>query len=212
MRHDKQTMNEQRKILAIIGFVLPIISVAFGLPFIEKNGPTFWHSISATYYATSGDLMRGALSIFGFFLMCYMGYDLGDRLTCSLSGLFAWGIVVFPCKCDAAGETTGIFNLPTPISHIVHCICAALLFGSFAYMIGLRFTKSNCVVTTYEKVVRNRIYRTCALIIVTVMAFQVLTSLLKITWFTIINETVMLWSFSFAWAVKSNLIKRWSDV
>ena len=203
----------QRRVLAVIGFLLSPVSIVFGLFALDKNGPTFWYSISAMFYATCGSIMTMALGIFAFFLFCYLGYDLGDRATCCFSGAMALGIVVFPCKCAAAGETTGLFNLPTNISNVIHCIIAALLFGSFAYMIGCRFTKTNKVEwPTIEKFKRNRIYKTCALIILTAMGLQVLTSLLKVAWFTIINETVMLWAFSFAWAVKSNLIKRWSDV
>ena len=210
MRHDKATMNEQRRNLAIVGFLLPVLSILFGLPFLETNGPTFWYSISAMYYSTSGDLMRGALAVFGGYLLCYRGHDIGDSLTCKLSGVFAWGIVVFPCKCDAAGLKTGILQLPTPLSHVIHCIFAALLFGSFAYMIGCRFTKGNKLITE-EKALRNTIYKVCATIILVVMALQVITSIFGWGWFTIINETIMLWAFSFAWAVKADMFKKFRD-
>lgn len=211
MKHDKATLNQQRRNLAIIGFLLPILCVVLGLPFMDVNGESFWHSISATYYATDGDVMRIALGIFGWFLFCYRGYDIGDRLTCGLSGAFAWGIVMFPCKCDAAGLTTGLLNLPTNISHVVHCIIAALLFGSFAYMIGCRFTKTDMLVMTVGKKRRNNIYHICAIIIAVAMVSQFATSLFGIGWMTIVNETIMLWSFSFAWAVKSDCFKAFID-
>lgn len=214
MRHDKATMNKQRRALAIIGFLLPILCIVPGLPFISINGPTFWYSISATYYATSGDIMRLALGIFGGWLITYLGYDIGDRLTCILSGVFSFCIVAFPCKCDAAGVTTGIFNLPTDLSHIAHCIFAALLFGSFAYMVGWRFTKTDAKTKqemTYGKLVRNDIYRACALIIIAAMILQAGSSILKLAWFTIINETIMLWAFSFAWAIKAGMFTKFVD-
>ena len=211
MRHDKASMNAQRKFLAWCGFWLPIVSVLFGLPFMDKNGPDFWCSISATYYATSGDIMRFVLGIFGFFLILYAGYDLGDDITCTFSGAMALLIIVFPCKTDAAGLTTGIFNLPTDISHVIHCIVAALLFGSFAYMIGFRFTKSDMLVRTTGKKKRDIVYFVCAIIIVLAMGSQAITSFLGVKWMTIVNETIMLWSFSTAWIVKTGIVKKWKD-
>lgn len=212
MKHDKASMNYQRKVLALFGFLLPILAPLMGFIAYDKNGSEFWYSISATFYATSNIFMIGVLAIFSFFLWTYKGYDIGDSLTCKLSSLFAVGILIFPCACPAAGETTGVLNLPTNISHIIHCVDAGLLFGSFAYMIGIRFTKHNkALVLTEQKIRRNRIYKECALMIVLAMLMQVLTSLVGIKWATIINEAVMLWAFSFAWAVKADVFKRYKD-
>ncbi len=212
MRHDKASMNHQRKMLALTGFLLPIISTIPGFIAGGRNAPDFWWSISAAFYATSGIFMIIALGRFSGYLFTYEGYDLGDKITCRFTAVMAYGIVLFPCSTSAAGPTTGLFNLPTPISHVIHCIIAALLFGSFAFMIGLRFTKHDKnMVLTEKKQQRNRIYKTCALIILTAMTMQVLTSLLEVGWFTIINETIMLWAFSFAWAVKADTFKIFAD-
>ena len=212
MRHDKKTMNYQRKMLALTGFLLPILSTIPGFIAGDRNAPDFWWSISATFYATSGIFMIVALGRFSGFLFTYKGYDIGDRVTCCFSAVMAYGILLFPCKTTSAGSTTGVFNLPTDLSHVIHCIVAGLLFGSFAYMIGWRFTKTEkFTLPTGGKLKRNRVYRSCAITILTVMMFQVLTSLLGVGWFTIINETIMLWAFSFAWAVKSGWFKRWRD-
>lgn len=211
MRHDKASMNYQRKVLALFGFLLPILAPLMGFIAYDKNGETFWYSISATFYATSNICMIGVLAIFAFFLWTYKGYDIGDKLTTRFSALMALGILIFPCQCIASGATTGIFNFPSPVSHIIHCIIAACLFGSFAYMIGWRFTKSDMLVQTEGKIKRNRIYIFCSLAIFIAMLNQVITSIMMISWFTIINETIMLWAFSFAWAVKADMIKKWRD-
>jgi len=202
MRHDKATMNWQRQNLAILGILLPILSVATGFFAYDKNGPEFWYSISATFYATSNIFMIGVLSIFAFFLWTYKGYDIGDSINCKFSALMCIGILVFPCNCLAAGETTGLFNLPTNISNVIHCVIAAFLFGSFAYMIGMRFTKSSGPMTD-RKHKRNVLYTICAFVILFVMEVQIITSLCEIRWMTIVNETIMLWVFSFAWGVKA---------
>ena len=211
MRHDKATMNFQRRMLALMGFLLPLTTI---LGFIggDRNAPDFWWSISAQYYATSRDFMVGTLWVFGCFLIAYLGYDLGDKLTTTFSAVMAFGILLFPCKTSAAGPTTGLLNLPTELSHVIHCICAAGLFGSFAYMIGFRFTKHDEKKKyTTEKLNRDEIYSICALIIGTAMCSQVVTSILGIGWATIVNETIMLWAFSFAWAVKADWFKKWRD-
>lgn len=211
MKHDKASMTYQRKILALFGFLLPLMAPIMGFIAYDKNGPEFWYSISATFYASSNIFMIGALAIFGFFLWTYKGYDIGDTFTCRFSSVMAIGILVFPCSCPSAGATTGVLNLPTFLSHGIHCIVAALLFGSFAYMIGFRFTKTDMLVMTEPKKIKNRVYHICAWVIVAAMLCQVVTSIFGIKWFTIINETIMLWAFSAAWAVKADMIKRWND-
>ncbi len=211
MRHDKASMNHQRRALALTGFLLQILSTIPGFIAGDRNAPDFWWSVSATFYATSCIFMIVALGRFSGYLFAYEGYDIGDKATCRFSGAMAYGILLFPCSTSAAGETTGVFNLPTPLSHVIHCIVAALLFGSFAYMIGFRFTKSDRLLTEAKKK-KNLVFRICAGVIVAGMISQFVTSLAGIGWFTIINETIMLWSFSLAWGVKSDLVKRWRDV
>ena len=211
--HDKATMNWQRKILSLFGFLLPILAPLFGFIAYDLNGPRFWWSISATYYATSKILMIGVLGVVAFFLWTYKGYDIGDSFTCKLSASAAACILIFPCECDAAGSTTGILNLSTNISNVFHCISAAILFGSFAYMIGFRFTKTDPkkMIMSNKKITRNKIYYICASIIVGFMLLQVITSLLNIGWMTIVNEAFMLWAFSFAWAVKADVFVKFKD-
>ena len=207
IKNDKDTMNWQRKILALYGVLLPILAPLFGFLAYKKNGPEFWYSISATFYATSNILMIGTLAVFAFFLWTYKGYDIGDRFTCHFSAIMAIGILMFPCECAASGYTTGILNIPTNISNIFHCIIAALLFGSFAYMIGFRFTKTTFRVLNNKKKLRNTVYYICAGVIAFFMLLQVVTSILDIRWMTIVNEAFMLWAFSFAWFVKADGFK-----
>lgn len=208
---DKETMQWQRRMLALYGVLLPILAPLVGFIAYSKNGPTFWYSISATFYASSNIFMIGTLAVFAFFLWTYRGYDLGDFFTCKFSAAMSIGILVFPCECDAAGVTTGVLNLPTAVSNVFHCIIAALLFGSFAYMIGFRFTKSGADSKTKGKEKRNKAYIICAIIIAAFMLNQVITSVLDIRWMTIVNEAFMLWAFSFAWAVKAGMFEQFED-
>lgn len=210
--YDKLTMAWQRRMLALYGALLPVLAPLFGFLAYSKNGPHFWWSISATYYATSNILMIGVLGTVAFFLWTYKGYDIGDSISCKFSAAMAAGILVFPCSCDAAGDRTGILNLSTSVSNVFHCICAALLFASFAYMIGWRFTKTDMPMRmTGQKEIRNTVYRACAGVIILFMLCQVVTSLCNIGWMTIVNEAIMLWAFSFAWAVKAGVFIQFKD-
>lgn len=212
-RHDKATMNYQRKILALYGLLLPVLAPLMGFIAYNRNGSTFWYSISATFYASSNIFMIGVLAIFAFFLWTYKGYDIGDEFTCKFSSVCALGILVFPCATEAAGETTGVLNFPTNVSHTIHCVIAALLFGSFAYMIGWRFTKSDVNhQKTSGKYSRNTCYKCCAGIIILTMLAQVVSSVFDWKFMTIINEAIMLWSFSFAWYVKAGGVRWLNDV
>ena len=78
-------------------------------------------------------------------------------------------------------------------------------------MIGFRFTKTNRNTITNKKKIRNHIYIICAIAIVIFMAVQAVTALCNIGWMTIVNEAFMLWAFSFAWAVKANVFKKFVD-
>ena len=205
LKHDKASMNFQRRMLSLMGLLLPVLAPLLGFIAYDRNAPDFWWSISATFYATSNWLMIGTLAIFSFFLWTYKGYDIGDDFTTKLSSITALLILVFPCKTSATGPTTGILDLPTNISHVIHCIDALMLFGSFAYMIGCRFTKTGAIELTDGKKRRNTVYRICATVIVSAMLSQAATSILGIGWMTIVNEAIMLWAFSFAWAVKSGM-------
>jgi hypothetical protein len=86
-----------------------------------------------------------------------------------------------------------------------------LLFGFFAYMIGWRFVKTDAMIRSSGKKTRDRIYRICAYIILAAMGMQAMTSFMCIGWITIVNETVMLWAFSLAWAVKAGCFKKLND-
>ena len=68
---DKATIKWQRNILSLFGFLLPILAPLFGFLAYSKNGPHFWWSISATYYATSNILMIGVLGVVAFFLWTF---------------------------------------------------------------------------------------------------------------------------------------------
>ena len=90
-----------RKWLGYLGMLLPIIVLVLCMVFGEAAplGHLFPDSISATYYfdstITPFMIILGAA---GILLMCYRGYTWVDDLINTLTGVFAWGICLFPCS------------------------------------------------------------------------------------------------------------------
>lgn len=205
---DKNTMKLFNKALGVLCGLLPLCVL---LTFLGTNAPDTWHSISATYFSNAKICMIGLLFTAAVFFFCYTGYDWLDNLITSLSASSALGIIIFPCACEMHDRRYCLLGkwISEDVSHIAHCICAGLLFLSFAVMI-LRFRKTSGRMTC-KKTMRNTIYLFCSVIILLAMANQVLTSLAGIGWFTIVNEAIMLWAFSFAWLVKGEAFKRWND-
>ena len=113
----------------------------------------------------------------------------------TISSISSICIVVFPCN-NAVFDECGLFMIPVNVSSVVHNIFAAVLFTSFAAMILTQFTKG-------QNTRRNKIYYACGTIIVLAMVSQIVTSILNISWMTIVNEFFMLEAFAVAWIVKS---------
>lgn len=204
----KETMKLFNKVLGVLCGLLPLCVL---LTFLGDNAEDTWHSISATYFSNAKICMIGLLFTASVFFICYSGYDWIDDLITDISAFSALGIIVFPCDCIKHSQAECLFGryLTADLSHVAHCVCAGLLFGSFALMIW-RFRKTSGRMTC-KKTKRNTIYAFCSIIIVIAMLNQLLTSIAGVGWFTIVNEAVMLWAFAFAWLVKGEFFKRLND-
>ena len=80
-------------------------------------------------------------------------------------------------------------------------------------MVGYNFTRSgNDDSVTEEKQIRNKIYYICAGVIGVFMLNQVLSVYFGYPgYWTLINEAIMLWAFSFAWLVKAEFFPWFND-
>ena len=80
-------------------------------------------------------------------------------------------------------------------------------------MVGYNFTQSKGDDTmTPEKKLRNKIYYTCAGVIIVFMLNQVISACCGFPgYWTLINEAIMLWAFSFAWLVKAEFFECFND-
>ena len=213
-KEKKELMSFQKTILGILGFLLVPFAIGFGL-FGDNSAienPKWWYSISMTYYANSQICMIGVLFSMAVMFISYVGYDTSDRILTLISGLSALGIVAFPCGHDGI-DTTGLWGLACTTSFKIHCVCASVMFVSFAIMVGYNFTRSkDGEAITPEKKTRNKIYSICACVIVVFMVNQVIASCCGFPgYWTLINEAIMLWAFSFAWLVKAEFFPKFND-
>lgn len=192
-----------RNVLGALGMLLPVFSIIGGL-FVRNKPESWWYSISVTYYITPAlPVILGACAIF---LLCYRSYEKIDTIINVLSGIFAFGVVLFPCENPYGIEYVGYFQIPVGVSNVIHCACAMLLFASLAYNIGWLFTRGN-------NELNNRIYRICSWGMIGIMAVFVILSIARVCgagipeYLTMIVEALLLLIFGFAWLVKGRLFK-----
>ena len=192
-----------RNVLGGLGMLLPLFSILGGF-FVRNKPESWWYSISVTYYITPAlPIILGAC---GIFLLCYRSYEKIDTIINVLSGIFAFGVVLFPCENPYGIENVGYFQIPVAVSNVIHSASAMLLFALLAYNIGWLFTKGH-------NELNNRIYKICAWAMICIMVLFVILIIerscgVSIPGFlTMIVEAMLLLIFGFAWLVKGRLFK-----
>ena len=191
-----------RNVLGLLGMLLPFISMFSGL-FVRNKVPGWWWSISATYYISPAlSIILGASAIF---LICYRSYDTIDTVINIISGIFAMGVVLFPCKGPYDYPYVGFFQLPVDVSNVIHSICALLLFVFLSYNIGWLFTRGS-------NVKKNKIYKFCSYAMIVILSIFLLLKILGFFglpipgWIVMIAEALLLLFFGFAWLVKGQFV------
>jgi len=168
-----------RRLVGVLGIAIsPVLIIGAGLE----------HSISAYYHTGMRDVFVGILCGISLFLFSYNGYSWKDSMASRMAGVFALGIAFFPTNDD--GNLVGV----------LHYLCAGAFFLILSYMSGFLFTKSSGELTP-QKITRNHIYMTCALIMVLcVITVPIVRD--YILWL----ETVALLAFGFSWLVKGEFL------
>ena len=157
------SFNTLRKTIGWLGILLPLALLLES--FIFSNCDSMQDSISHYYYTVGGSLLVGTLCAVAMFLIAYRGYP-GDKdnILTTLAGIFALGIAFFPTN-DNSSHSCAITHLPdSNARRIVHFTCATIFFLLLAGISFYFFTRSKGR-TTNRKILRNKIYRTCAIII-----------------------------------------------
>ena len=192
-----------RNVLGALGMLLPVFSIIGGL-FVRNKPESWWYSISVTYYITPAlPIILGAC---GIFLLCYRSYEKIDTIINVLSGIFAFGVVLFPCENPYGIEYVGYFQIPVTVSAVIHPVFAMALFALLAYNIGWLFTRG-------QNELNNKIYKICSWAMFVIMGlFFILFIASRFgfnypKWIVMIVEAVLLLIFGFAWLVKGRLFK-----
>ena len=192
-----------RNVLGGLGMLLPVFSIIGGL-FVRNKPESWWYSINVTYYITPA--LPIILGSCGIFLLCYRSYEKIDTIINVLSGIFAFGVVLFPCGNPYGIENVGYFQIPVAVSNVIHSASAMLLFALLAFNIGWLFTRG-------QNQLNNKIYKVCAWTMIAIMALFVILSIVRACgvnipgFLTMIVEAVLLLIFGFAWLVKGRLFK-----
>jgi hypothetical protein len=156
------------------------------------------------------------LCALGLFLIAYVGYDLGDRLVTDAAGVFAVGVALFPTKPTVASppsvacQTVAQLSTREQVVGDMHLAFAGLMFVFLAWM-AIRFTNTDSSQPSPQKLLRNRIYQICAIVIVVCLVAAVITSFLPASvkgsfpWL-FLWEALAIFAFGVSWFVKGQTL------
>jgi hypothetical protein len=210
-----------RKAVGWLGTLLPFILLManpIALTIENSSCGVVPGSVSGYYYSPVRDIFVGSICAIGLFLIAYVGYDLGDRLVTDAAGVFAVGVALFPTKPTVASPPSAACLTVSHLSTLdqvvgdVHPIFAGLMFLFLAWM-AIRFTNTDPDrQPTPQKILRNRIYKICAFVIVVAVVAAVITNFLPasvkadFSWWLFLYETVALFAFGASWFVKGQTL------
>lgn len=208
-----------RRLVGILGMLLPLF-VYFNI--VISYGD--WHilpAISHYYFTSSSVYFIIIISTLAIFLLIYKDKDpLDFYLSCG-AGIFALCVLIFPTNNivpDCAHNTKAFIITFLPDNNTrstFHFIAAAVFLLCLDLMSFFLFTRSKFSPEnrTQMKKWRNRVYRTCSLLMTLALIVPVLN---KIGWIpdsyydahnlTFWVECVAIESFGISWLVKSEAI------
>ena len=188
-----------RRVVGVLGVSMPIVVAVWGL--VLPLPHRLLDTISDYYGFRTRDVFVGVLFTIAWFLFTYRGYDRRDNIAGNFACVFALGVALFPDNGPG-------------MDPVIHYLSAAALFLVLAYFSLALFTKTGGNPTP-KKLVRNRVYRVCGIVMLACIALMglynlvgkpaVLAGLKPVFWL----ETFALWAFGFSWFVKGETL--WKD-
>lgn len=185
-----------RRVVGVLGVALPLVLALWG--FAVLDGIRIQPSISDYYSLRTRDALVGILFAVGWFLFTYRGYERTDDIAGNLACLFAIGVALFP-------------DSGAPWERVIHFASATALFLTLSYFALFLFTKSGGSPTPMKRA-RNRVYRTCGVIMLACIAgIGLYSALLQDTPLAAFKpvfwlESAALWAFGVSWFVKGETI------
>ena len=194
-----------RNICGFLGMILPWISIV-SILFIKDRPSGSFKSISCTYYQSP--VLAAILTSACIVLITYDGYSKIDNIITTLSGVFGFGIILFPCGVNfdfVDPSAVGFFQIPMNVSDKLHSICAITFFALLAYNSFFLFTKGS-ENPTKQKKIRNFIYRGCAIgMVIGSIVCSLLNKFTDIPNMTMIMEIILLQFFGISWLTKGEV-------
>jgi hypothetical protein len=160
-----------RVLVGVLGMLLPLLLWLTVL--IDTKGYiTPLDSISHYYYTRANSIFVLVVSVLAIFLLIYKGKDPIDFYLSSIAGLFALCVVLFPTSniSDICQDKDNICSVtilkPSGLRKSFHYFSAGIFLGCLAYISLFIFTRSDRDPEdrTQAKKIRNRIFRTCGII------------------------------------------------
>src|ERR1017187_862689 len=164
--------NTLRKLVGILGMLLPVLLFIF--LFIDTNYSSPLESISHYYFTRACSVFVIIVSLLAIFLLVYKGEEPIDFYISSVAGIFALCLLLFPTNniSNICGDLSKKYSVTilkiSEFRGIFHYTAAGIFLSCLAYMSIFLFTKSDKPVgkRTIKKKLRNKIYRTCGIIMV----------------------------------------------
>ena len=210
--------NTLRKLIGILGVGLPLL--LFLVLLIDAGYTSPLYSISHYYFTRACSVFIIIVSLLGVFLLVYKGKEPVDFYVSAAAGLFALCLLVFPT--DNISKVCHDVNYPYSLTIFheskfrpaFHYISAAIFLSCLAYMAIFLFTKSDKPPAERGRAKRrrNRIFRTCGVIMVLAI-LTILSNFLGLIPDSIFSkyhmtfwmETIAIESFGISWLIKAEV-------
>jgi len=179
-------------------------------------------SISHYYYTRAGTIFAIIVSLLAIFLIVYKGEEQVDFYISLTAGVFALCVLLFPTsnlckKCIDNDHIYCVTILPeNEAREIFHYISAGIFLSCLAVLSLFLFTKSNmpAIQRGPAKITRNRIYRTCGIIMVLAILVMLFGGFLELipkkfygaNHITFWMEALAVEAFGFSWLVKGEAL------
>jgi hypothetical protein len=211
--------NTLRILIGILGISLPLL--LFVVLWIDSGYTTPLFSISHYYFTRASSVFVIIVSLLAIFLLVYKGKERVDFYLSTAAGFFALCVLVFPTGniWDQCGDKDHLYSLTilrnSNFRPNFHYISAAIFLSCLAYMSLFVFTKSNKPPAERGKPKRrrNRVFRTCGVIMVLALLIIVANFAGLIPGETFGKYHLMFWmetvaivSFGVSWLIKAEVI------
>lgn len=211
-----------RKMIGILGMALPFALVLF--LYIDTGHAKPLESISHYYYTRVTAIFTGIMTVLGIFLIIYKDKAI-DFFVSLTAGIFALCVVSFPTSNLMVNEKLPIYAVmkldKSCFREGFHYVSAGIFLCCLAYMSFFLFTRPHTadIKNDAKKIMRNKIYRICAVLIVVAMivigagALKIIPEkLYDDNHITFWMETLAVESFGFSWLVKGSTLFRKKEV